>query len=77
MRYRLDRESHSVYALYYHYVQVVKYRRKVFDNEEIINFLKEQIQEISETFEVEAIDIGVDKDHFHMLFKVKPTLNIP
>jgi Transposase IS200 like. len=47
MRYRLDRGSHSVYALYYHYVQVVKYRRKVFDNEEIINFLKEQIQEIS------------------------------
>ena len=40
MRYRLDRESHSVYALYYHYVQVVKYRRKVFDNEETINFLK-------------------------------------
>jgi len=56
---------------------VVKYRRKVFDNEDIINFLKEQIQEISKTFEVEVIDIGVDKDHFHMLFKAKPTLNIP
>ncbi|MGC8564938.1 MAG: IS200/IS605 family transposase, partial [Thermoplasmata archaeon] len=25
MRYRLDKGSHSVYALYYHYVQVVKY----------------------------------------------------
>ena len=55
----------------------MKYRRKVFDNEDIINFLKEQIQEISKTFEVEVIDIGVDKDHFHMLFKAKPTLNIP
>ena len=77
MRYRLDRGSHSVYAIYYHYIQVVKYRRKVFDNEEIINFLKEQIHEISETSEVEVIDIGVDKDHFHMLFKAKPTLNIP
>ena len=77
MRYRLDRGFHSVYALYYHYVQVVKYRRKVFESEEIINFLKEQIQEISKTFEVEVIDIGVDKDHFHMLFKAKPTLNIP
>jgi REP element-mobilizing transposase RayT len=77
MWYRLDRGSHSVYALYYHYVQVVKHRRKVFDNEEIINFLKEQIQEISKTFEVKVIDIGVDKDHSHMLFKAKPTLNIP
>jgi REP element-mobilizing transposase RayT len=27
--------------------------------------------------EVEVIDIGVDKDHFHMSFKAKPTLNIP
>ena len=77
MRYRLDRGSHSVYTIYYHYVQVVKYRRKVFDNEEIINFLKEQIQEISETSEAEVIDMGVDKDHFHTLFKAKPTLNIP
>jgi len=77
MRYRLDRGSHSVYALYYHYVQVVKYRRKVFDNEEIINFLKEQIQEISKTSEAGIIDIGVDKDHFHTVFKAKPTLNIP
>ncbi|QGA55344.1 IS200/IS605 family transposase [Sulfolobus sp. E5-1-F] len=75
MRYRLDRSAHSVYVLYYHYVQVVKYRRKVFDNEEIINFLKETILEISKTFKV--IDISVDKDHFHMLFKAKPTLNIP
>ena len=77
MRYRLERGSHSVYALYYHYVQVVKYRRKVFDNEDIINSLKEQIQEISETSEAGIIDIGVNKDHFHMLFKAKPTLNIP
>jgi REP element-mobilizing transposase RayT len=44
MRYRLNRGSHSVYALYYHNVQVVKYRRKMFDNEEIINFLKEQFK---------------------------------
>jgi len=69
MRYRLERGSHSVYALYYHYVQVAKYRGKVFDNDDIVNFLKEQIQEISETFDVEVIDIGLDKDHFHMLFR--------
>ncbi|QGA54172.1 IS200/IS605 family transposase [Sulfolobus sp. E5-1-F] len=75
MRYRLNRNAHSVYSLYYHYVQVAKYRRKVFDNEEIVNFLKETIHEISNTFKV--IDIGVDKDHFHMLFKAKPTLDIP
>lgn len=77
MRYKLDRSSHSVYALQYHLVQVVKYRKQVFDNEKIIDFLKQKIHEISETFQVTAIDIGCDKDHFHMLFKAKPTLDIP
>ena len=56
---------------------MVEYRRKVSDNEEIINSLKEQIHEISETSEAGIIDIGVNKDHIHMLFKAKPTLNIP
>jgi|GEM_PF-1980792 len=42
MWHRLDRGSHSAYALYYHCVQVVKYRRRVFESEDILNFLKEQ-----------------------------------
>jgi len=47
-------------------VQVVKYRSKVFDNEQIINFLKEQIQGINRTFEDEVIYIGLDKDHLYI-----------
>jgi len=47
-------------------VQVVKYRSKVFDNEQIINFLKEQIQGIKRTFEDEVIYIGLDKDHLYI-----------
>ncbi|GGM77618.1 hypothetical protein GCM10007108_14690 [Thermogymnomonas acidicola] len=43
----------------------------------MIDFLKEQIQEISKTSEVEVMDIGADKDHFHMPFKAKPTLDMP
>jgi len=46
MQYKLERGAHSVYTLQYHLVQVVKYRKKVFDN-------------------------------FHMIFKSKPTLEIP
>ncbi|MCW6171231.1 MAG: IS200/IS605 family transposase, partial [Thermoplasmatales archaeon] len=30
MSYELDKGAHSVYSLYYHFIQVVKYRRKVF-----------------------------------------------
>jgi len=77
MQYKLDRGSHSVYTLQYHLVQVVKYRKKAFDNDRIIDLLKLKIHEISTTFQVEVIDIGCDTDHFHMIFKSKPTLEIP
>ncbi len=36
MRYRSKKGSQSVYTLYYHYVQVVKHRKNVFDNNEIV-----------------------------------------
>jgi REP element-mobilizing transposase RayT len=77
MEYDLDRSCHSVHALQYHLVQCVKYRREIFDNEAIVDFLKQKIHEISETFEVDTLDIECDKDHFHMLFKARPTLDIP
>lgn len=77
MQYKLDRGSHSVYTLQYHLVQVVKYRKKAFDNEKVIDLLKLKIHEISTTFQVDVIDIGCDIDHFHMIFKSKPTLEIP
>ena len=77
MKYKLDRGAHSVYSLHYHLIFVVKYRRKVFTSNEIIDFLKQKIHEISETFEDEVLAIECDADHVHILFKAKPTLNIP
>ena len=77
MQYKLKRGAHSVYTLQYHLVQVVKYRKKVFDNDKLIDLLKQKIHDISTTFQVEVIDIGCDLDHFHMIFKSKPTLEIP
>ena len=77
MGYKLDKSSHSVYALQYHLVQCVKYRRKVLDDKDIIDFLKQKISGISNSFEVEVLNVECDKDHFHMLFKSKPTLDMP
>lgn len=74
---KLDKGSHSVFALQYHLVQCVKYRRKTLVNEKIIDLLKTKAREISETFGVDMINMECDKDHFHMLFKSKPTLDIP
>lgn len=55
MKYKLDRGSHSVYSLHYNLIFVVKYRRRVFTSNEIIDFLKQKIHEISESFEVEIL----------------------
>ncbi len=77
MKYNLDKGNHSVYSLQYHFVQCVKYRRDVLTNPEIIDFLKTKVHGISETFDVDVLNIECDKDHFHMIFKSKPTLDIP
>jgi len=77
MKYNVNKGCHSVFALHYHFVQCVKYRKKVFDNEMIVDLLKQKVHEISETFGVEVLNIECDKDHFHMLFTARPTLDIP
>lgn len=77
MQYNLDRGSHSVYALHYHFVQCIKYRKKVLCNPLLIDFLKTKIHNISKTYEVDVLNIECDKDHFHMQFTSQPTLDIP
>ena len=68
MPYVLDKGVHSVYSLYYHSIQVVKYRKKVFTNDAIVDLLKTKSREIAHTFDVDILEIECDKDHFHMLF---------
>ena len=46
-------------------------------DDKIIDFLKQIIRRIRESFGVEVIDPDYDKDHFHMIFRSKPTLDIP
>ena len=77
MRYKLDHGSHSVYSLQYHLIQVVKYRREIFDDPMIVDYLKQRVREISETFGVNVINQECDRDHIHILFRSKPVLDIP
>ena len=77
MVYDLDKGAHSVYSLYYHFIQVVKYRKKIFVNDAIVDLLMTKSREIAETFNVDILEIECDQDHFHMLFKSTPLLNIP
>lgn len=74
--YELDRTNNAVFSLCYHFITVVKYRQKVFTNDNIISDLKTIICDIAKDFEVKIIEQECGIDHLHLLFRTKPTLNI-
>ena len=76
MRYELDRRSHSIYTLTFHFVCCVKYRRKIFESEDIITRLKEINIEVSKKFDVDVLNQETDKDHVHMLVKTTPRIRL-
>jgi putative transposase len=57
--------------MYYHLVLVIKYRRKVIDDE-ISNRLKEIFEYIAPSYNVALQEWNHDKDHVHILFKAQP-----
>ena len=68
---KLDNNYHSAFALNYHLILVVKYRRKVIDDT-ISNRLKEIFEYISEKYNISIIEWNHDMDHVHILFKGEP-----
>lgn len=70
----LDKTGNAVFSLNFHFITVVKYRKKIFTNPEIIKDLKDCIEKVAEDFDVTIIEQECDDDHIHVLFKCKPTL---
>lgn len=75
--YKLDKNCNSVFSLLYHFITVVKYRKKVFINDKIIIDVKTIIENIAKDFDVEIVEQECGIDHVHILFRAKPTLDIP
>ena len=63
--------SHNVSVIMYHIVCPSKYRRIIFD-EKVEKGLKSICLEISERYEIDFLEIGVDKDHVHFLVQSIP-----
>lgn len=76
MQYKFDKGNSSVYTLNYHLIICIKYRKKVFDDEQIINELKERVRKIAENFRVAIINQECDLDHTHIIFKATPQTNL-
>ena len=71
----LDKTRHSVYRLTYHLVLVIKYRRKVI-NEDVYDRLMEIFTDIGLKYNIRVLESNFEADHIHILFKATPNINL-
>ena len=71
----LRNNNHSVFAIHFHLILVVKYRRKVINNE-ISERLKEIFRSIEGNYNITLEEWNHDIDHVHILFRSEPNSNI-
>ena len=75
MSYNFDKGTNGIYSLHYHFITCVKYRKPIFEREDIVSDLKQVVEQISSEYGVTVIEQECGKDHIHILFKCAPTLN--
>ena len=71
----LRNNNHSVFAIHFHLILVVKYRKKVI-NDEISERLKEIFEYIQGNYNIALEELNHDIDHVHILFRSEPNSNI-
>jgi len=71
MIYKLDKNAHSVFALTYHLIVCVKYRRKIFIEDKICERLKQITKKVSGDFGVEIVNQESDKDLTKLINSLK------
>jgi len=64
-------KSHNVSVLLYHYVCPAKYRRSIF-TETVEKALRDVCIEISERYEINFVEIGIESNHVHFLIQSVP-----
>ena len=72
----LKRNSNAVYLLNYHLILVVKYRKKIFTSDHIVERVKELMRKISAENDVKIINQECGDDHIHLMISAKPTLQL-
>ena len=70
----LDRNSHHVFRIMYHFVWIPKYRHKVF-HEPYRSTLKALIKKIGYDYNIEIVELEIPVDHIHMVVKCAPKVS--
>ncbi len=71
MSLKLENNNHSVFALHYHLIMVVKYRRKVIDDAISLR-LRVIFERIASDYNITLDAWNHDIDHVHVLFRGQP-----
>ena len=71
----LRNNNHSVFAIHFHLILVVKYRKKVI-NDEISERLKWIFRSIESNYNIALEEWNHDMNHVHILFRSEPNSNI-
>ena len=67
----LQRNTHHVYRLMYHFVWIPKYRHKIFV-EPYRSSMKSIIQKIGYDYDIDIIELEIPDDHIHMVVRGEP-----
>ena len=67
----LERNSHHVYRLMYHFVWIPKYRHKVFE-EPYREHLRQIIHKIGYDYDINIVELEIPTDHIHMVVRADP-----
>ncbi|RAM51877.1 MAG: IS200/IS605 family transposase [Hapalosiphonaceae cyanobacterium JJU2] len=73
MKYR--KGSHSVFSVRLHFVFVTHYRRKALDAE-ILDRLREMVEQVSNKMDCQLIEFNGELDHIHVLLDFHPKNSI-
>jgi putative transposase len=69
----LQRNTHHVFRLMYHFVWIPKYRHKVFV-EPYRTVLKTIIEKIGYDYNIEIVELEIPVDHIHMVVRSEPKI---
>ena len=70
----IRKTSYAKYELWYHFVWATKYRKKVFKEEYVKEYIKKLFREIAGHYDIEVSDIEVLSDHVHILASAPPRI---
>ena len=70
----LQRNTHHVYRLMYHFVWIPKYRHKVF-SEPYRGVLKGIIEKTGYDYDIDIVELEIPEDHIHMVVRGVPKMS--